>query len=134
MLYKAALSKKFKKQAQRGASKVATLFLLLVIATLAHVGYKLFPIYYSYFELHNQMGSLIAVADEYNDEEIRKRIAAQIKSLEIPAPIADVRIDRRAQTMLISLRYIEILTLGFEGFKFDVWTFKFVCEVEGVIP
>ena len=80
------------------------------------------------------MGSLIRVADELKDSEIRKRIEEQLKSLKIPADISDVRIERRAQTMLLSLDYIEILTLGFGDYKFDVWRFNFLCEVEDVIP
>jgi hypothetical protein len=119
---------------QRGASKTATLFLLAVIGLLVHVGFRLFPIYYSYFELHNQMGSLIRVADELKDSEIRRRIEEQLKSLKIPADITDVRIERRAQTMLLSLDYVEILTLGFGDYKFDVWKFNFLCKVEDVIP
>jgi hypothetical protein len=127
-------SNAIKSKEERGASKTAIVFLLTVVGLLVHVGFKLFPIYYSYFELHNQMGSLIRVADELKDSEIRKRIEEQLKSLKIPADISDVRIERRAQTMLLSLDYIEILTLGFGDYKFDVWRFNFLCEVEDVIP
>ncbi len=127
-------SGKHKSAMQTGASKTAIFFLLTVVGLIVHVGFRLFPIYYSYFELHNQMGSLIRVADELKDSEIQKRIHEQLKSLKIPADIDDVRIDRRAQTMLLSLNYVEILTLGFGEYKYDVWRFNFLCEVEDVIP
>lgn len=123
-----------KSQTQKGASKTAIVFLLAVIGLFVHVGFRLCPIYYSYFELHNQMSSLIRVADELKDSEIRRRIEEQLKSLKIPADISDVRIERRAQTMLLSLDYVEILTLGFGDYKFDVWKFNFLCKVEDVIP
>lgn len=119
---------------QRGGSLLGNLVVLVVIFALGYIGYKVGTIYYSYFELHNQMSALITVADTLPDNKIRQRLAKQIEALNIPADIDELRLERRAQTMLISLPYSEILTVGFGDYEYELWTFDLLCQVDGPIP
>lgn len=108
---------------------------ILVFGTLAAVavfcGYQILPFYYCYFEITNQMEQVIRVASTNTDKEIREKLLYHIKKLELPVEPDDLRIERDAGVMRISLPYREIFYVTWKGKDYDLHTFEFNAYAEG---
>ena len=102
-----------------------------VTAVLVYSAYEIGPFFYDYMELENQMQSVIRVAGEYTDAEIRQKLLYHIKKMEIPADPEQLRIERYANSMKISLPYQEVFYVTYRGKDYDLYTFKFNAAAEG---
>jgi hypothetical protein len=79
------------------------------------------------------MQSLIRVADENTDQEIRNKLKMQLKNLDIPARIEDVRLRRFANSMKIELGYRDWLVVSWGENEVELWEFDFLAQAEGPI-
>jgi dihydroorotase len=108
---------------------------LAVFGTLIAAGifcaYHIFPFYYYYFELQNQMDSLVRVASVHTDKELRDKLRAHLKRMEIPATIDDVKIRRFGSSISMTLEYEEDFYVEFRGQEYDIHTFQFRAHAEG---
>lgn len=118
---------------QHGAGKLTLFVFGAIIAAVLYTAYHVLPFYYYYYELKNHMAEAIRVASVYTDEELRKKIAYQIKWMEIPADPAELEIVRMGGTMRISLSYDEVFYARWMGTDYELHTFHFEAEEEGEI-
>jgi len=118
---------------ERGIGRLTLLLFGAVIAALIFTGYNVIPFYYYYFELTNQLEALVASKERTNDVELRKRIMAVVKELEIPADERDIRIDRRDGFIEVSLSYKEIFYVAWRGRDLDLHTFQFTAHARGLM-
>lgn len=80
------------------------------------------------------MRAMIQVADQNTDEQIRKKLNAQLKALKIPAEMEDLKIQRGSRTMLIELSYTEWLEVPLGSTYYELWEFDFHARVEEDLP
>ncbi|MBX7145485.1 MAG: hypothetical protein K1X79_13630 [Oligoflexia bacterium] len=118
-------------QRQSGLGRLTLLVFGTIIAVVVYCGYCILPFYYCYFEITNQMEQVIKVASTYTDKEIREKLLYHIKKLELPVEPDDLRIERDAGTMRISLPYREIFYVTWKGKDYDIHTFEFHAYAEG---
>ena len=116
-----------------GIGRITLLVFGALIAAAVYGGFRIIPYYYYYFELENQMQSLIRVASLTPDQEIRKKLAQQLKRMDISATIDNLRIERVNPRMRMSLPYEEELWFSFRGKDYHIYTFKFNAYAEGDI-
>ncbi|MBN8548884.1 MAG: hypothetical protein J0M12_06180 [Deltaproteobacteria bacterium] len=116
---------------QRGIGKITLLVFGTILAALVYSGYKILPFYYCYFEITNQFEQVIRVASEYNDREIREKLWYHIKKLELPVEPDDLKIQREAGKMRISMPYEEIFYVTWQGKDYDIYKFEFQAYAEG---
>jgi hypothetical protein len=115
---------------EHGIARLTLAVFLPLLFVGLYAAYHITPFYYNYFELQNQMDSLVRVAGVYTDEELRRKLATQMKVLEINASIDDVRIERFGNTMRMSLQYEETFWIEWKGEEYEVHTFDFDATVE----
>ena len=65
------------------------------------------------------------------DQSIRKKLEYHLKKMEIPADIADVKINREGNRIQISLKYKEIFYIKYRGKTYDLYVFPFHAEAVG---
>lgn len=114
-----------------GMSKLTLMILLAAFGTCVFLIHQILPFYYYYYELVNQMESLIAVAGSNTDKEIRQKLKQYMKEMQIPASIEDVEIIRRPGYMLMRLEYEEVFYITWNGEDIDLKVFPFVAQAEG---
>lgn len=117
--------------AERGLSKLTILVFGTLFAAVLYTGYSVLPFYYCYYEIQNQMEQAIRVASTYTDAELRDKLVYHIKKLELPVNPEELRIEREAGFMKISLPYEEVFYVTWEGKEYDLHTFKFHAYAEG---
>ena len=116
---------------QRGAGKLTLLVFGALVAALVYGCFRVFPIYYAYYEIQNQMDSVIRVASEEDDNVIRDRLMYHVNKLEMPVERDDFLIERDGRRMRISLNYTEVLEVPFQGKDYRLHTFRFRPRAEG---
>lgn len=94
-------------------------------------GYQIIPFYYYYYELLNQMDSVIRVAGVEDDKSVRNKLAYHIKKMQIPAEIDQLKIVRDGHRMKLSLKYEEVFYVTYRGKTYDLYVFPFLAQVEG---
>ena len=119
---------------QRGMSRLTLLVFSAIGGAVIYSAYNIVPFFYSYFEMHNQMLSIIGKADGLKDAEIRKRLLGFIKELDIPADPKQLKIERRSQNMRIQLNYEEVFSIPWRNDQeLEIYTFPFLIDVEGAL-
>jgi len=80
---------------QRGAGKLKTIILLLVLVAFVYVGFKIVPAYVDNFELEDAMKTeaRFASVNRKTPEDVRNSIYKKIRDLGIPAGPEDIRVD-----------------------------------------
>jgi len=114
-----------------GVSKLTVLVFAPLISVAIYSAYHITPFYYNYFELVNQMESLVKVAGVHTDEELKKKLSYHMKKLGIPGTIDQVKFDRFGDRMHIRLSYEETFWVTWQGVDYDIHTFKFDADAEG---
>jgi hypothetical protein len=109
----------------RGVGRLTLLVFGSMLAVLIFCAYHILPFYYCYFELQEQFHTLLTVANVHTDRELRDKIKAHMKRMEIPADVSDVQIVRGARKISMSLDYQELFFLRFRGKEYELHTFKF---------
>lgn len=102
-----------------------------LLGCAVYAGYNIFPFYYYYLELENQMHAAIRSATEYTDTELRDKLTYQIRRMKIPADPKDLHIERADRFMRIALPYKEVFYISYGGKDYDLMTFNFVAKAEG---
>lgn len=119
------------KVSQKGLSYLT----LLVFGTLFFgIGYYIShvaPIMYGYWELDNHMQTIIRLADQLTDDEIRKRLKITIKEQEIPLAVDKIVIFREKNHMIISAKYKKTFKVVIRGKEYWKQDFKFKLYAEG---
>lgn len=113
-----------------GISRLTILVFLPIVAALIYTANAVAPFYYNYFELQNQMHSLIRVAAVHTDAELLKKLETHIKWLEMPIAIEDVVIQRYANSMRMSVQYQETFWFTWQDTDYEIYTFNFDATVE----
>ena len=122
-------------------SRLGWLILILFITAGVYVGNQVIPFYYYYHELEGLMRFQAKKAQALSDGEIRENLVRKIKKLELPVDDMDnLRIQRKARTMIIDLEYTEVLYVDVsflnefydmpQGGVYDIWVFNFNPHVE----
>jgi hypothetical protein len=111
------------------AGTLRILFGLVIVFLLAHVGYKLVPMYFDYQRMKDEMSIKASVAQVLKDEEIRGELVQKAKELELPLGPQSFVISRNEEqrTMTISAAWeVEV------HFLFDAYirTFTFTPRAE----
>ena len=92
---------------QRGLGRLTLLVFGAIGAVVLFCAYQIIPFYYYYYELLNQMESVIRVAGVEDDKSIRTKLAYHLKKMQIPAEIDDLKISREGNLLRLSLKYQE---------------------------
>jgi hypothetical protein len=122
---------KVKRQLQEGLSKITVLVFLPLLVLSIYCSYHIIPFYYDYYELQNQMDSLVRVSSMNTDQEIRDKLAAHLKRTNLPVTIEDFKFERYGESMRISVSYDEIFFISFQGEDIELYTFHFDAIAEG---
>ena len=90
-----------------GGSKLKAVVFTAVVAFAIYAGYKLVPVYMANYQLADKMveESRFAVANRYNEEQVRDVIYREVQDLEIPAKKEDIKVLASLQAVRISLDY-----------------------------
>jgi hypothetical protein len=115
----------------RGVGKLTLLVFGAIVGAGIYAAYHILPFYYCYFEITNQFEQAIKVASTYTDKEIRDKLLYHIKKLELPVEPEDLKIEREAGRMRISLPYEEVFYVTWQGKDYDLHTFEFHAYAEG---
>ena len=121
-----------------GIGKVTFLVFSLIIGAVIYCAYHILPFYYYYYELMNQMESVIRVAATESDMEIRKKLYYHIRKMELPVGDDEelnrkLRIDREQGLMRISLAYEEVFYVYWNGKDHVIYRFPFNATAVGKI-
>jgi hypothetical protein len=117
----------------RGVGNWTLLIFGLLTAAVVYTAFQIIPIYYNYFDLENQMYSLISVSGFNTDQEIRRKLSDHIRRTQLPAQIENLRIQRQGDSMRMSLDYKEVFEIGFRDRVYRIHTFAFRAQAEGQI-
>jgi hypothetical protein len=112
-----------------GLGKLTILVFGTILAAACFVAFNVFPFYYYYFELVNQMHSAARVASTNTDQELRQKLLYHIKKMELPVEPGDLKITREGQVIRMALPYHEIFYVTWQGKDYDIWRFDFKAEV-----
>lgn len=116
---------------QRGVGRLTLIVFGAIGAVALFCGYQILPFYYYYYELLNQMDSVIRVAGVEDDKSVRKKLAYHLKKMDIPAEIDDLKISREGNRMKLSLKYEEVFYITYGGKSYDLYVFPFNAHAEG---
>lgn len=116
---------------QRGIGRFTLLVFGLLGAATIFVAYNVLPFFYYYFELTNQIQSLVAAAGNNSDTEIRNKLMYHIKYMGIPAEPGDIKILRQDAYITISITYKEYFYVTWKGKDYDIHTFNLTATGEG---
>ena len=111
--------------AEKGAGYLTLIVFGLIISALVYSAFQIAPFFYYYYDLQNQMESMIRIASMEGDQEIRKRLLYYVHKYEIPASDDALMIRRDGNTMEISLKYTEVFYVSWEGKDYVIWKFPF---------
>jgi hypothetical protein len=117
-------------RAERGLGKLTLLVFGTIIGVVLYSAYNIIPFYYYYYELMNQMRSVIRVASTEDDATIRERLWYHIRKMGLPAQPEDLIIERYHETMRIALDYEEVFYVSWGDKDYTIYQFPFHAEVE----
>ena len=123
--------KVFVSKPEKGVGYITLFVFGLLFVAAFYSASKILPFYYYYYDLQNQMESLIRVASDNTDQQIRKKLMYFIKKYDIPARDQDLQISRGSNMMKIQLRYKEVFYATWQGKDYDIHTFEFLAQAEG---
>ena len=116
---------------ETGLGKFGTIVVLLLFAFGAYAGNKIFPFFYSYWELQGIFDAQAAKASEFSDQKIRDNIMKVVRETGIPLENPEeIKINRTDQQIIIDLSYQEVFFFSFQGKDYDLWVFTFEPHAE----
>lgn len=114
---------------ESGVSNLTILVFGTLAAIVIFVGFRIIPFYYYYYELRGQIHSVSRVASEHSDKELRRRILAKIKELDIPANPDSLIINRYDNSIRVMLEYNEEFYLTYNGKDHTIKIFPFSIDM-----
>ena len=118
---------------ERGVGSLTLLVFGLIFAAIVYVGFEVLPFFYYYYDLQNQMESMVRVASEENDETIRKRLLYYIHKYQMPVRDEQLRVYRSGGKIYLDLEYREVFYVSFKGKDYNLRVFPFHAHAEGVV-
>jgi hypothetical protein len=115
---------------ERGLSNLTLLIFVPLALALGFIAYEVTPFYYNFFELENQMHSLIKVAEVHTDEELRRKLKTHMKRMDLPIGAEDVEMRRFGNSMKMWVSYEETLFFTWSGEDHELYTFEFDAVAE----
>ncbi len=114
---------------------VKMVFFLLLLSICIFSGYKIFPLYYNFYELKGLMHAQAYKASVFTDQEIRKNVFTKIQKLKIPIDDpSQIIINRVNGEMFIRYEYEEDFDVSYEDYYYLIYTFKFLATESAEIP
>ena len=98
-----------------GRISIGTLFWVILIAAVVHIGIKFAPPYITYFMIKTEVENDVGNMHLYTDEQIVKYIMIRVKEFELPIEEKDIIIERRDSDIEVSLNY-KIDVIFFNGY------------------
>ena len=83
-----------RRSSERGASKLAVLFWLLLLFVVVHVGLKLIPMYMDYYQMKDEITAKADGAQFLKDQDMLNELTNKAKELGLPLTADDFIIDR----------------------------------------
>lgn len=114
-----------------GLSKITFAVFAVIIAAALYSGYHIGQFFYVFYEIKNHMATVIRVASDNTDEEVRAKLWYHIQKLKIPVEPEDLHIEREDRTMRISLEWEETFYVTWQDKDYDIHTFHFLAYEEG---
>ncbi len=118
---------------ERGIGKLTFLVFAAVLGAAIYSGYIVFPFYYNYFEIQNQMDQVVRVAATYSDQELREKLNYHIKHMKLPVEPEDLRLFRQDGEIKISLEWDEVFYINWRDKEYTIEEFHFHAHSEGKI-
>lgn len=114
----------FKKES--GMSKITLAFLIVFGGAAIYFGSQVINFYYCFYEIEGLMEFQAKKGEVFKDSEIRETLFERVKKLEIPVDDPEeIKINRVDGDLIISLKYVEVLSLDFRGKTYDLHVFPF---------
>lgn len=88
-----------------GKISIRTLFWVVLIAAVVHIGIKFAPPYITYFMIKTEVENDAGNMHLYTDEQILKYIMIRVREFELPIEEKDIIIERRDSDIRVSLNY-----------------------------
>ena len=97
---------------QIGASQLGCIVRLALAVAVVWLGFKIADPYVKYWQLKDAMNQSARFASTLSDEDIRRRIVAEVRKLDLPPAAERIRIQRRpGRDIVISLEYTVTLEI-----------------------
>jgi hypothetical protein len=94
------------RHAERGEGRIGFLISLAVLGAAIFIGVKVVPVRIAAYEFKDFIREQCRFAAvNRDDKDIRNKIVAKAKELEIPLNLKDLRLERTPGEMIISARY-----------------------------
>ena len=117
----------------RGIGKITFLVFATLIGSVVFYGFNVFPFYYNYFELQNQMDQVVRVASTYNDQELREKLNYHIKHMGLPVETQDLKLFRQDGVIKVSLQWDEVFHITWRDKDYEIQDFHFHAHAEGSV-
>ena len=115
---------------EAGVGKITIAIFGLLTAAVVYSAYNIFPFFYDYYELRNQMESLARVASTQTDQELRRKLFYHIKKMELPLDPEDVRISRNDGKIQMQAQYDEVFSVPFQDKYYEIHVFHFDAYID----
>jgi hypothetical protein len=98
---------------ERGEGRLGFVVTLAVVVVAGWIGYKLIPVRINAYQFRDTLReeARYASVHRYSDEEIRKRILEEARSLAIPLDPDDLSISRSQKEVVIRAKYQQPIDL-----------------------
>ncbi len=107
-------------------SKITLAFLIVFGGSAIYFGSQVINFYYCFYEIEGLMEFQAKKGEVFKDSEIRETLFERVKKLEIPVDDPEeIKINRVDGDLIISLKYVEVLSLDFRGKTYDLHVFPF---------
>jgi hypothetical protein len=111
---------------ESGMSKITLAFLIVFGGSAIYFGSQVINFYYCFYEIEGLMEFQAKKGEVFKDSEIRETLFERVKKLEIPVDDPEeIKINRVDGDLIISLKYVEVLSLDFRGKTYDLHVFPF---------
>jgi hypothetical protein len=94
-------------RAERGAGKVRTIIILVVLLLIIYSAVKIVPLYVTDYQLSDKMEeqARFAVVNRYTEEQIRDNIFKVVQELEVPAKREAIKVSANNSVVKINMEY-----------------------------
>jgi hypothetical protein len=89
------------------------------------IAYQVVPWYYYYFNLRNQMATIIKNGAIESDEELKVKLAAMVAEVGIKSRSRDFVIERSSDAIRARLRYTERCAVSLMGRRIELFSMDF---------
>jgi len=103
---------------ERGGATLNALLVLMLLAAVLHVGFKVATVFIAADDLTDKMSEQAALAEILKDEQIIGNLVSKAKDVGIPLSPGDIRLVRNneAQNMQISAQWDVTVRLFFDAY------------------